>query len=257
LREGPGGDPAGGFVDHFSDRAADYARHRPGYPAELVDFLASSVRGRDLAWDAGAGSGQLSLLLAERFARVLATDASAEQLAAAPSHPGIVYRRALAGDSGLPRGSADLAVAAQAAHWFELGPYYAEVTRVARPGAVFALVTYAAPRVDGPAGRVVGRFHREVLAGHWPPERRHVEEGYRLLPFPFREVSAPELEMLAQWDLPRVLGYLSTWSAVRALERAEGPKPFEALERELARAWGDPDEARPVRWPLSLRVGIV
>src|SRR5438034_4049730 len=74
------------FQDHFSDVAAAYAAHRPTYPAALVDLLAESAPRRDLAWDAGCGSGQLSVLLAERFARVIATDASPEQIAHAAPH---------------------------------------------------------------------------------------------------------------------------------------------------------------------------
>src|SRR5438876_4020524 len=136
------------FQDHFSDVAAAYAAHRPTYPAALVDFLAESAPRRDLAWDAGCGSGQLSVLLAERFARVIATDASPAQIAHAAPHPNVAYACAPAEDSGLPPGVADLAVAAQAAHWFDLPAYYAEVRRVGRAGALVALVTYGLVRVD-------------------------------------------------------------------------------------------------------------
>jgi len=48
-----------------------------------------------------------------------------------------------------------------------------------------------------------------------------------------------------------------TKSAVRAMERVEGRAPILAFGSTLARAWGDPRSARPVRWPLSLRVGRV
>src|SRR2546426_10335114 len=64
--------------------------------------------------------------LADRFARVIATDASAEQIAQAAPHPKVGYRCAPAETSGLPNGAVDLAVAAQAVHWFDLARYYAE-----------------------------------------------------------------------------------------------------------------------------------
>jgi len=246
-----------GFADHFSDRAAGYAAHRPRYPRALVDFLADAAPGRERAWEAGCGSGQLTVGLAARFDRVIATDPSAEQLAHAPPHPRIEYRIATAEASGLPDRCADLAVAAQAAHWFDLEGYYAEVRRVARPGAVVALVCYDLLRVGDDVDPIIARFYTDVLGPYWPPERRHVEDGYRSLPFPFDEIPAPDLEMRAEWTLADLLGYVRTWSAVRAIERAEGPGGVEALEEELARAWGDGDAPRPVRWPLAVRAGRV
>jgi SAM-dependent methyltransferase len=247
------------FKDHFSDRAAAYAAHRPTYPVALVDFLAEVAPRRELAWDSGCGSGQLSVLLAGRFERVIATDASAEQIAQAAPHPKVRYLHARAEASGLPGATVDLAVAAQAAHWFDLAGYYAEVRRVARPGAVIALATYATMSIDDDVDPVVRRFYADVVGPYWPPERRHTEDGYRSLPFPFDEIPAPELEMRADWALADVIGYVATWSAVRAMAQATGRAPLEAFRRDLARAWGERggSEAtvRPVRWPLSLRVG--
>src|SRR5205807_118012 len=84
---------------------------RPSYPAALVDFLARLAPETRLAWDAGCGSGQLSVLLAGPFDRVVATDASAEQIARAAPHPKVEYRCAPAGVSGLPARVVDLATA--------------------------------------------------------------------------------------------------------------------------------------------------
>ncbi|HEY6853638.1 MAG TPA: class I SAM-dependent methyltransferase [Gemmatimonadales bacterium] len=227
------------------------------YPAALVDCLADLAPARDLAWDAGCGSGQLSLLLAQRFDRVIATDASAEQIAHAAPHRHVEYRCAPAEVSGLTDGIADLAVAAQAAHWFDLPGYYAEVRRVARPGAVVALVSYGTVRADASVGPLIDQFYSDALGPLWPPERRLVEDGYRSLPFPFTEVTTPPFEIRVDWTLADMMGYIETWSAVRAMERVEGRGPIVAFEKQLARAWGDSKATRPVRWPLSLRVGHV
>src|ERR1044071_1228434 len=75
------------FKDHFSDRAARYAEFRPRYPEALTEYLASLVSHPAIAWDVGCGSGQLSTQLGDRFERVIATDASAEQVARATPHP--------------------------------------------------------------------------------------------------------------------------------------------------------------------------
>src|SRR3954464_14207364 len=90
------------FKDHFSSRAADYAAYRPTYPPELVDYLASVCPTSNLALDCGCGTGQLAVLLADRFKRVIATDASAQQIENAEPRERVTYRVAPAERSGLP-----------------------------------------------------------------------------------------------------------------------------------------------------------
>lgn len=266
----------GGFSDHFSAHADAYAAHRPTYPVALVDYLAELAPRTGLAWEAGCGSGQLSVALAERFDRVIATDASAEQLARAAPHPRIEYRRARAEDSGLPAvrgaGSAtngattgvDLAVAAQAAHWFDIEGYYAEVRRVAAPDAAIALVSYGPTRISPGIDPIVEEFRVGTLAPHWAPERRHVEDGYRSLPFPFAEVEPPDLEMRVEWRLSDLLSYVRTWSALRSMEEPQRQALLQDLRARLAPVWagaegaeGDDAEGtrRIVTWPLSVRAG--
>ena len=55
------------FADHFSTVAAQYAAYRPHYPRALVEALAGLCTHRDVAWDVGCGSGQLSIALADEF----------------------------------------------------------------------------------------------------------------------------------------------------------------------------------------------
>lgn len=244
------------YADHFSRLAPEYAECRPGYPDALFDCLAQSVDRHELAWDCAAGSGQASVPLARSFTRVVATDASAAMLALAPRHPRIEYRVAPAESSGLRDATVDLITVAQALHWLDLRPFYAEVERVLAPGGVLAVWTYGTQRLDHPAmDELLGHFYREVVGPYWPPERCHVESGYKALPFPFAEIAAPAFDMQAQWTLAQFLGYLRTWSATRLYRDRVGRDPVEPLGSELVRHWGDREAARRVTWPLSLRVG--
>ena len=111
-------------------------------------------------------------------------------------------------------------------------------------------------QADGALGETLARFYAE-LGPYWPPERRHVETGYRALPFPFDELEAPLLAMTVEWPLAGVLGYVETWSAVRRMDEALGPAPMARFGSELAAAWGEPATARQIRWPLALRLGRV
>lgn len=249
-------DLAGDFADHFSAIAAEYARYRPRYPDALFEWLASVTPGHALAWECAAGNGQATLGLAGRFERVIATDASAAQLAAAPAHRRVEYRVAPAERSGLPARSADLVAVAQALHWFPLEAFYAEARRVLRPDGVLAAWTYGAQRVDVPAVTdLVQRFYTEVVGPYWAPERRFVETGYRTLPFPFVELAAPPFELEAHWSLAELLGYLRTWSATARYVSLHGHDPVADLAAEVAAHWGDPACPRRITWPLSVRAG--
>ncbi|CAO3407723.1 class I SAM-dependent methyltransferase [Azospirillum largimobile] len=246
------------FKDHFSGHAGDYRAFRPTYPDGLADALADAAPARGLAWDVGCGNGQVAVALAARFGSVHASDASAEQIAQAQAHPKIRYAVAPAEDSGLPDGCCDLIVAAQAAHWFDLDRFYAEVRRVAKPGAAVALVCYALQRLDDPElDAAVERFHNGTLGAYWPADRWKVVNGYRDLEFPFPPLPPPPLAMEALWSLPRLLGYMDTWSGVKAATRALGRNPLEDFAGEIAPLWGDPERERWIRWPLTVRLGRV
>ncbi len=99
------------FKDHFSSHAADYRTYRPA----LFAFLAEAAPARNLVWDCGTGNGQAAVALAEHFAKVFATDASADQVKNAEPHPRVEYAVAPAEKCPLPDGVADLVTVAQAA----------------------------------------------------------------------------------------------------------------------------------------------
>jgi SAM-dependent methyltransferase len=244
------------YADHFSRLAPAYASCRPGYPEEMFDYLAGLVSRHELAWDCAAGSGQATIPLARRFRRVIATDISAAMLQQAPRHPAVEYRAAPAEASGLRAGTADLVVVAQALHWLNPQTFYAEATRVLVPGGVLAVWSYGVQYLDEPAlDSVIRHFYADIVGPYWPPERRHVESGYSTLPFPFPELEPPILAMEEMWSLAQLLGYVGTWSATQRFREAVGHDPLHQLGQDLAPHWGDPSSPRPVRWPLSLRVG--
>ena len=168
----------------------------------------------------------------------------------------MAYRVAPAEHSGLDDASVDLVTVGQAAHWFALKSFYEEVRRVAATGGAIAIWAYDLFDLEGEAGAVVRRFHARVEP-YWPPERALVARRYVDLLFPFEEIPVPPVPMTADWDLDRVLGYLSTWSAVKAFEKATGEDLIEALAPELGAAWGDPAGQKTVTWPLVLRAGRI
>ncbi len=246
-----------GFKDHFSSGSEGYAAYRPDYPATLFAWLADLCAERCLAWDCATGSGQAARGLAAHFARVVASDASAEQIRHAVPHPEVDYQVATAEASGLAERSVDLVTVAQAAHWFDLPRFYAEVARVLKPGGVAALWGYGRIVLPGAMDAPLRHFYAETVGPYWPAERALIDDAYRSLDFPFAEIAPPAFAIEVAWTLPRLIDYLSTWSAVKRYQAARGRDPLPALNAELAPLWGDADAAMALQWPLFLRAGRV
>lgn len=100
-------------------------------------------------------------------------------------------------------------------------------------------------------------FYEVTIAPYWAPERRHVDEGYKNLPFPFHEIAVQLPVLQVEWNFYQLIGYMSTWSAVKAATQALGHNPLNVLADALLPEWEDPELPRVVSWPLSLRVGRI
>ncbi len=245
------------FKDHFSTATPAYAAYRPGYPSALFAWLAGCCAVRERAWDCATGSGQAATGLARHFRQVIATDASAAQIASAQACPGVEYRVAPAEASGLGTAEVDLVTVAQAAHWFDLPAFYVEARRVLKPGGVLVLWCYERLGIQPELDALIAGFYDGLLGEYWPPERRLVEAGYRTLDFPFGKIPPPVFDMTAEWNLDQLLGYFSTWSALKRYREATGSDPLPALRETLAEVWGAPERPKPIKWPLSVRAGRV
>jgi SAM-dependent methyltransferase len=242
------------FKDHFSRQAAAYGRFRPRYPDLLIDHVAALAPDRRLAIDCAAGSGQAAIPLADRFDAVLALDASLSQLRQARPRPAMYRVAALAERLPVAAASASLVVVAQALHWFDFERFHQECRRVLVPGGVLAVWTYETFRIEPEVDRRVGRFYYGTLGPCWPAERRHVEDGYRSIPFPWRELPAPQFTLEEDWGLDEFLGYVSSWSAVQRYQDANDDDPLVALRAALEPLW-PPGTQKRVSWPIQLRLG--
>lgn len=241
----------------FSRDPAGYARFRPSYPAALFEWLATLPAVRRVAWDCGTGNGQAATGLAPHFDLVVGTDGSLNQLQAAGPALHLHYVAALAEASPLASGSINLVTVAQALHWLDRPRFYAQVARVAGPGAILAVWGYNRLEATPEITRRIREFHEVTVGPYWPPERRLVDESYRGIEIPIDETEAPRFSIEAELTLPALLGYIGTWSAVARYREAHRLDPVEPLGEELARAWGDPDTPQVVRWPLFVRAGRV
>lgn len=243
-------------IDNFSASAQGYAAFRPQSPAEVYDFLYQHVGNYNAAWDCGTGNGQVATQLSERFSTVFGTDISAEQLQRAQQRPNIIYLQERAEATTLKDKSIDLITIAQAIHWFDFDAFYNEVKRVAAAGALVAAWTYTTLQLPQPVNEVIQHFYNHITRPYWDAERKWVDECYATIPFPFREVKAPPIEMTTQWNIQQLVGYLRTWSGVQNYIRKEGTDPLLLITEDLQHAWGAEDTL-PVRFPIHVRAGFV
>jgi SAM-dependent methyltransferase len=157
----------------FARSAGAYERGRPGYPDAAVDWLAAHVAGRRVV-DLAAGTGKLTLALAQRGLDVVAVEPVAEMRAAIAAHDRVEVRGGRAEATGLGDGSADAVTVAQAFHWFH-GPHaLAEIHRVLRPRGVLALV-FNRRRMEDEIDRRID----ELLATHRGDVPAHADETWR------------------------------------------------------------------------------
>jgi SAM-dependent methyltransferase len=243
------------FKDYFSDHAAGYASYRPNYPAALFSWLADQCVQHRNAWDCATGSGQAAVALAPYFQSVIATDASHAQLIQATQHDNISYVCAGAENVPLASDSLDLITVAQAAHWFDRPRFYREVERLLVSDGILALWCYGLFQITPQIDTLIHDYYQHTVGGHWPPERRHIEQAYRQIGFPYAERSVPAFNMQIDWNLSQVMGYLATWSATRLYIKVTGSDPLPALEQQLTEMWGDTEQPRSIHWPLHLKVG--
>jgi SAM-dependent methyltransferase len=129
----------------FSTRVENYIRYRPGYPGTLLPLLEEhrSLRPGDIVADLGFGTGKLTVRLLQRGHTVHAIEPNesmreAGRRLAADERCHVIDGSAEA--TGLPDANVDLAVAAQAFHWFDLEPTLAELARILRPEGRVALI---------------------------------------------------------------------------------------------------------------------
>jgi SAM-dependent methyltransferase len=132
-------------TERFSDRVADYVRHRPDYPPALLAWLRRE-HGVTPDWkvaDVGAGTGISSKLFLDAGHAVTAVEPNAAMREAAVAWLGGQPRfRAVDGRAdatGLPDASVDLVTVAQAFHWFDPEATRREFARILRPDGLAAI----------------------------------------------------------------------------------------------------------------------
>jgi SAM-dependent methyltransferase len=204
----------------FGARAADYAAHRPDYPADGIRWAlgAASRPVRDVL-DLAAGTGKLTSGLLPLGLTVTAVEPDDDMRAELSRRfPQVNATAGTAEDIPLPAGSVDAVVVGQAFHWFDHDRALAEIGRVLRPGgALGALwngedesVAWLAALMEV-TGTSVSRVEQEHLG---------LPAGHPLFT-PFEESSFPHTQRRTVDSLVETFGTHSRMLVIPDEERAE------------------------------------
>ncbi|MGV3504734.1 MAG: class I SAM-dependent methyltransferase [Adhaeribacter sp.] len=242
--------------DNFSLQSDKYAKYRPGYPPEFFDYLNEIVLNKQNAWDCGTGNGQIAFALAKAFHHVFATDISQAQIDNALQAGNLSYSVQAAEKTNFENHLFDLVVVAQAIHWFDFNLFYGEVRRTAKESALLCVVGYGRLEVSERIDELITDFYTNVIGKYWDKERKYIDEHYKTIPFPFREIQTPKFVNTQFWTLAHLIGYLNTWSAVKHFIKQNGYNPVDKLQPEIEKHWNK-EEEKEVRFPLLLRIGKI
>lgn len=242
------------FKDYFSEQASIYARHRPQYPPELFEWLASVAPGHKRAWDCATGNGQAAVGLARHFNFVAATDPSTAQIGNAFRHDRIGYCVCTAEKPAVGSECMDVVTVAQALHWIKMDVFFEEARRALVPSGIIAVWAYSLCRVSPKIDPIIDEFYYWTVGPYWPKERAIVDEGYRTVVLPFKELEPPAFQIELDWHVDDMLAYLRTWSPVQRYIEAQGSNPVDLVRHKISNVWGA--GTKHVHWPLHLRVGI-
>lgn len=245
------------FKDHFSGHSSNYQKYRPRYPKELFAYLDTLCENNKHAWDVGTGNGQCALVLAEHFDAVLATDPSENQISDAVRHDKIKYDVSPAEKCPAADHVFDLITVAQALHWFDFDKFFNEVRRVVKPNGVLAAWTYTHAKVSTGIDQIYSKFYTEIVGKYWPAERRHVEDKYESIKFPFESINSPQFNIQMKYSREDYLAYLGTWSAVKNYKLERKHDPIDLIKSELSEVWTDSEGSKVVTWPIHINVGVV
>jgi SAM-dependent methyltransferase len=133
-------------VVRFSNRAENYAKYRPGYPAEVIAILESEcgLKSNSLVADIGSGTGILSELFLKNGNTVFAVEPNEAMRLFAErdleKFPNFLSINARAEATTLEPGSVNFITAAQAFHWFDREKTKREFMRILKPGGWVVLL---------------------------------------------------------------------------------------------------------------------
>jgi ubiquinone/menaquinone biosynthesis C-methylase UbiE len=248
-----------GFIDNFSTHSKEYSFSRPTYPDSLFEFLNTVTPQKNLAWDCATGNGQAAIGLSKYFKKVIASDASKNQIIHGFQRENIEYKVFTAENAELESDSVDIVTVAQGIHWFNFDKFYSNVKRLGKKDGIIVVWSYDLHKINPQIDKISNRLDvdGEILGRYWDREAKYVKEKYKTIDFPFKEISVPIFRTTLYWNMHQLWDYMKTWSSVKKYYSENKSDPLDLVKSEMKNLWGDELDKREVTWNINIRVGII
>jgi SAM-dependent methyltransferase len=229
-------------TQRFTDRVEDYARHRPGYPPEILDLLRREcgLTERTVVADVGSGTGILARLFLDNGNRVIGVEPNDEMRHAGErllvGHGRFESTKGTAEVTTLTTGSVDLITAGQSFHWFDPAPARREFSRVLTTGGTVVLVWNDRQKHGEPFQEAYEKLIRDHATDY-----NEVQHGRSGSPENIRGFFAPSPVRMATFVNEQVLDYEGLLGRLRSSSYvpAEGRPGYRGILAELKRVFGE------------------
>jgi SAM-dependent methyltransferase len=224
-----------GNISTFSIDSEGYSLNRPLYPRELYEFINSSCKHHDIAWDCACGNGQAAIGLAPYFSKIEASDIHYNQVKSSFKHEKIVYSVQNSENTDFNDRYFDAVCVAQALHWFNPEKFFTEVKRVLKHSGSFFCWGYGFFHINKEIDEVIEKYLLEKIDSFWADNNRILHRKYNDIIFPFKKIAAPEIRLDVKWNSDQLISYLKTWSAVKLYEKEISGGLINDLKTELVK----------------------
>ena len=207
-------------AEKFTGKAQAYAKARPGYPDEAVEYICSLAPQNAVFADVGAGTGKFTQLIAARGYTVFAVEPNAdmrEQLTVTLTpYPNAKTIDGSAENTTLPDRSVDVIACAQALNYFDINAYRKECRRIGNPGSVAIALYNSIPGIGNPNNykRSTALFYRNPTVREFPNPIFYTRENWLAYMLSHAGVPVP--------SDPNYEGYVKETNAIFDQENVDG-----------------------------------
>jgi ubiquinone/menaquinone biosynthesis C-methylase UbiE len=132
-------------TNRFTNKAQDYAKYRPTYPQECINYLIKNMKIKNkIIADIGSGTGKFTELILDYIKKVYAVEPNrymrrqAEKLL--NKNKKFISINGSAENTNLKNNSLDIIISAQAFHWFDLNKTKIEFRRILKSNSKIILI---------------------------------------------------------------------------------------------------------------------
>ena len=229
----------------FGLQADYYARFRPGYPDALWRLFDEAVGRRGVGVELGAGAGQATSILGDRFDRLVVVEPDAEMAARIAPRGDLDIRVGPAESAEFAPASVDAVMAFTSFHWMDAAVVCRRIAEWLKPGGVFWASSYGPPVVDGPdAARAAfakwearWRPYMDARLIDWRPYAGLVAGAGA-----FRDLRCESVPFTLEWPAETFAGFCASTSYGAGFARAEFDdvdRFVDALTKDFRAAAGD------------------